>query len=67
MYTECMSNTIYMVTNDHGDCLADGLEPHAARKIAQSMATRLKQRVWLSERDEESTIESFVPEKTEQS
>ncbi len=62
-----MTNTIYMVTNDYGDCLADGLSPHDARKIAQSMATRLKQRVWLSERDEESTIESFVPEKTEQS
>lgn len=57
-----MTNTIYMVTNDYGDCLADGLSPNDARKIAQSMATRLKQRVWLSGRDEESTIEAFVPQ-----
>ncbi len=57
-----MATTLYMITDDHGNCMSDGLTMPGARLIAQSAANRLKKRVWLTERDEsESEPEAYEP------
>lgn len=53
--------TTYMICDVNGNGLADGLQAHEARCIAQRMANNRGEPVWLSESDSTGMGEKFVP------
>jgi len=44
--------TIYMVCDDNGNALTNGLQEHEAHRIAQAIADRRGESVWLSANDD---------------
>jgi hypothetical protein len=53
--------SIYMVCDENGDQVCDGLQEHNAERIAQNWANRLGAPVWLYERGDDDG-EKFSPE-----
>lgn len=53
----------YMVCDGHGNALTDGLQDHNARQVAQRIANRRSDSVWLSAHGSDDA-EEFVPEYT---
>ena len=52
----------YMVCDGFGDALTHGLQEHEARRVAQRMADRRGESVWLyGPEDTDATAEEFTP------
>ena len=57
--------TTYMVCDEDGYALTDGLQEHEAKQVAQSIADRRLESVWLSESDSDGMGEEFEPNKND--
>jgi hypothetical protein len=53
--------TNYMICDENGNALTDGVQECEARQIAQSMADNRLESVWLSESDSTEMGEEFEP------
>jgi hypothetical protein len=57
--------TTYMICDGDGNALTDGVQEHEADRIAQNIANRRGQSVWLSPSDSDDIGTEFEPEARE--
>jgi hypothetical protein len=56
--------TTYMICDDNGDAITSGLQEHEAARIAQRIANRRSETVFLSTENSDDESEEFSPEYT---
>lgn len=54
--------TTYMVCDGNGNAITDGLQEHEAERVAQAIADRRHESVWLSQSGDEDMGEQFDPQ-----